>query len=172
MKLTTSQLRQIIREEVSRVIERREDSNPDDERVFCARCGQKVDKDEARRDPKSGRNVCSSKEECDKLKKMFSEAREPATSGDDAALELLTHAFTMTVTLEDIPYIRFKKTPRGFALQDVEQQLGNMDTSVSLNDMRSFNVRPEDLESFLASNGARKMTPVRRRPMGPMGGYD
>ena len=110
-----------------------------------------------------------------KLQKMVGKVGASDKPVDDAkVLDLLSNVFTSTVTADDVPYIRFQQMKDAVRMIDADGMLGNMQTGASSRELASAGLNARQLADWLASHGARAMKPQRRtgpRP-GPMGGYD
>lgn len=90
---------------------------------------------------------------------------------DQKVYDLLTFAFTSTVSPEDVQYIRFQPLKNAVRMVDYDGMLGNMDAGVSANDLARYGLNPRQLADWLAAHGARAMKPQKRpRPAPPV--YD
>jgi hypothetical protein len=193
MKLNLGQLRQVIREELTRVTEAAKPTAV----IATIQPGDQSKWDEALRAMKlksmvkfvpsaGGVDVVfqgygtpgETKRRAEvlgrKLQKVVSKTAATEAPVDDAVVyKLLTMAFTSTVGPDDVKYIRFQPLKNAVRMVDYDGMLGNMDAGVGASDLAHFGITARQLADWLAAHGARPMKPQRRqRPMGPMGGYD
>jgi len=89
-----------------------------------------------------------------------------AAHANKKELKALSFAFTYQVVPEDISYITYQPRKRGgvvtrIDMEDREDQLGNMETSINESEANSYGTTVAKLLDFLAANGARQR---RRRP--------
>lgn len=82
-------------------------------------------------------------------------------------LRLLSKEFTSTVTMKDIPFIRFKKiSPKSMVMWDEDFRLGNMWVDgITVERCLTHSCTMSGLINFLTTNGAKAMTkhPYERR---------
>lgn len=98
--------------------------------------------------------------ECAKIESVTSSYRrlvglsasliERASAGVSGGLKVLSDAFSTVVSLEDIPFIRYRVFEGTVELEDTVKRLGGILTSVDANEMD-----PTKLVAFLRKHGAK-----------------
>jgi hypothetical protein len=100
--------------------------------------------------------------ECAKIESVVSTYRrlvglgaslvERASGSTSGALKVLSDAFSTEVSLEDVPFIRYRVFEGTVELEDTVKRLGGILTSVDSNEMA-----PSTLVGFLKKNGAKAL---------------
>jgi hypothetical protein len=71
-------------------------------------------------------------------------------------LKLLTNVFTTKIGQKDIQYIRFKRTTKRIYLEDIDQQLGHITTSIRSYDAEQYGTTLDAIHEALEKAGAAK----------------
>lgn len=79
---------------------------------------------------------------------------------DDQVYKLLTFAFTMTVTSDDIEYINYQLMKNAVRMTDRAGSMGNIDAGVGQDDLKRYGLTARQLATWLAAHGA---SPMKKR---------